>query len=139
MRSILMKDGNIVFDWGGENAGKKYPFNRLRYNPRDPLENSGLLQRRFKRQNVNFEIDSNAKQRCYPIFPSGSGNTRQKLELTACYIQEPGLIIKILLLPTRDNYYLFWTSVDTNTVEAGNKQFLLLSVQQAANIIFLKQ
>ena len=51
------KDGNIVFYWGGENVGKKYPFNTEVTNLMGPLNDSGLLETTLTK-NMNFEIDS---------------------------------------------------------------------------------
>ena len=110
------EDGNIVFNWGG----KKYPF-KTGDNPRAPLENSGLLNGTLKN---SFEIDSNAKK---------SKNQESDLVKTIKENINPGSLLNTGTwayyknADKRDNYYLFWTSVDTNTVEAGNKIPVIIS------------
>ena len=116
------KDGNIVFDWGGENVGKKYPFN-TEDNPRNPLENSGLLQGTLK-DRTYFEIDSNAKQNATQYSPLVQA-IRDKIETDSLLYTGTWAYYKNA--DKRDNYYLFWTSVDTNTVEAGNKIPVIIS------------
>lgn len=116
------KDGNIVFDWGGENVGKKYPFN-TEDNPRNPLENSGLLQGTLK-DRTYFEIDSNAKQNATQYSPLVQA-IRDKIETDSLLYKGTWAYYKNA--DKKDNYYLFWTSVDTNTVEAGNKIPVIIS------------
>ena len=118
------KDGNVVFNWGGENAGKKYPF-KDGDNPRDPLENSGLFDTYLKGL-VNFEIDSNAKK--------DANNYSTLVQAIQKEIGTDSLLntgtwayYKNSAATEKDNYYLFWTSVDTNKVGAGQNIPVIIS------------
>ncbi len=114
------KDGNIVFDWGGENVGKKYPFN-TEDNPRNPLENSGLLGGTLKN---NFEIDSNAKKS-----KTEDSDLVKKIKenIDSDSLLRKGTWAYYKNSDTKDNYYLFWTSVDTNSVGAGKEIPVIIS------------
>ena len=118
------KDGNVVFNWEGENAGKKYPF-KTGDNPRDPLENSGLFDTYLKGL-VNFEIDSNAKK--------DANNYSTLVQAIQKEIGTDSLLntgtwayYKNSAATEKDNYYLFWTSVDTNKVGAGQNIPVIIS------------
>lgn len=118
------KDGNVVFDWRGENAGKTYPF-KDGDNPRDPLENSGLFDTYLKGL-VNFEIDSNAKK--------DANNYSTLVQAIQKEIGTDSLLntgtwayYKNSAATEKDNYYLFWTSVDTNKVGAGQNIPVIIS------------
>ncbi len=103
------ENGNIVFNWDW----KKYPF-KTGDNPRNPLENSGLLDDYLKGRR-NFEIDSNAKQNAtqYSVLVQAirdkTGTDSLLSKGTWAYYRNSD---------AKDNYYLFWTSVDTNKVGA---------------------
>lgn len=118
------EDGNIVFNWGGENVGKKYPF-KAGDNPRKPLENSGLFDTYLKGL-VNFEIDSNAKK--------DANNYSTLVQAIQKEIGTDSLLntgtwayYKNSAATEKDNYYLFWTSVDTNKVGAGQNIPVIIS------------
>ena len=118
------EDGNIVFNWGGKNAGKTYPFN-VEDNPRNPLENSGLFDTDLKGL-VNFEIDSNAKK--------DANNYSKLVQAIQKEIRTDSLLntgtwayYKNSAATDKDNYYLFWTSVDTNKVGAGQNIPVIIS------------
>lgn len=124
------KDGNIVFDWEGENVGKKYPFN-TEDNPRNPLENSGLLQGTLK-DRTYFEIDSNAKKSdtqystLVQEIRKQIGNDSLLSKGTWAYYKNSD---------TKDNYYLFWTSVDTNSVGADKEIPVIISTADGSYYI----
>lgn len=109
---------NVVFNWDW----KKYPFN-TEDNPRNPLENSGLLQGTLK-DRTYFEIDSNAKQNATQYSPLVQA-IRDKIETDSLLYKGTWAYYKNA--DKKDNYYLFWTSVDTNTVKAGNKIPVIIS------------
>ena len=115
------EDGNVVFDWGGENAGKAYPFN-TEDNPRNPLENSGLLDNELNKR--NFEIDSNAKKSktedSYLV-----SKIKENINPDSLLNKGTWAYYKNSDIP--NNYYLFWTSVDTNKVEAGKNIPVIIS------------
>lgn len=118
------EDGNVVFNWGGENAGKKYPF-KAGDNPRTPLENSGLFDTDLK-DKVNFEIDSNAKK--------DANNYSNLVQAIQKEIGTDSLLntgtwayYKNSAATDKDNYYLFWTSVDTNKVGVGKNIPVIIS------------
>ena len=112
------ENGNVVFNWDW----KKYPFN-TEDNPRNPLENSGLLQGTLK-DRTYFEIDSNATQNATQYSPLVQA-IRDKIETDSLLYKGTWAYYKNA--DKKDNYYLFWTSVDTNTVKAGNKIPVIIS------------
>lgn len=122
------KDGNIVFDWGGENVGKKYPFN-TEDNPRNPLENSGLLGGTLKN---NFEIDSNAKKS-----KTEDSDLVKKIKenIDSDSLLRKGTWAYYKNSDTKDNYYLFWTSVDTNSVGADKEIPVIISTADGSYYI----
>lgn len=105
------ENGNVVFNWDW----KKYPF-KTGDNPRKPLENSGLFDKDLK-DKVNFEIDSKAKK--------DANNYSNLVQAIQKQIRSDSLLntgtwayYKNSAANEKDNYYLFWTSVDTNKVGA---------------------
>lgn len=112
------ENGNIVFNWDW----KKYPF-KTGDNLRDPLENSGLLEGDLKTVNY-FEIDSNAKKS-----KTEDSDLVKKIKenIDSNSLLRKGTWAYYKNADKKDNYYLFWTSVDTNTVEAGNKIPVIIS------------
>ena len=115
----LNADNSVRFTWsGGTKSGeKKYPFD-VKEDLMGLLNDSGLLNNTLHANN-NFEIDSNAtnstmvpaitnlikdnsllKKGTWAYLGSGSNTTRR---------------------------YLFWTSVDVNTVETGTKIPVIIS------------
>ena len=119
------EDGNVVFDWGGENAGKKYPF-KAGDNPRKPLENSGLLKETLK-DTKYFEIDSNAKKSKTEVSDLVK---KIKENIDSDSLLYNGTWAYYKNSNTKDNYYLFWTSVDTNKVGADNYIPVIISTAE---------
>ena len=111
------EDGNIVFNWGG----KKYPF-KTGDNPRAPLENSGLLDKELNKR--NFEIDSNAKKSANEY--SDLVQAIQK-QFGTDSLLNTGTWAYYKNSDIPNNYYLFWTSVDTNKVKAGKNIPVIIS------------
>lgn len=113
------EDGNIVFNWGGENVGKKYPFNTEVTNLMGPLNDSGLLETPNLMKNTNFEIDSSCTtSKMVPIIKNHIGNDSLLNNGTWAYYGDA----------TNQNYqYLFWTSVKTTTIGAGQKIPVIIS------------
>lgn len=112
------KDGNIVFDWGGENAGKTYPFNTEVTDLMGPLNQSGLLKTTLAK-NMNFEIDS-------------SCTTSEMVPVIKPYIKNDSLLKNGTWAyygdaTNEDNQYLFWTSVNTTKIGAGNSIPVIIS------------
>lgn len=119
------EDGNVVFDWGGENAGKTYPF-KAGDNPRKPLENSGLLKETLK-DTKYFEIDSNAKKSKTEVSDLVK---KIKENIDSDSLLYNGTWAYYKNSNTKDNYYLFWTSVDTNKVGADNYIPVIISTAE---------
>ena len=111
------ENGNVVFNWDW----KKYPF-KTGDNPRAPLENSGLLDKELNKR--NFEIDSNAKKSANEY--SDLVQAIQK-QFGTDSLLNTGTWAYYKNSDTKDNYYLFWTSVDTNTVGAGKNIPVIIS------------
>lgn len=111
------ENGNVVFNWDW----KKYPFN-TDDNPRKPLENSGLLDKELNKR--NFEIDSNAKKSktedSYLV-----SKIKENINPDSLLNKGTWAYYKNSDIP--NNYYLFWTSVDTNKVEAGKNIPVIIS------------
>lgn len=110
------ENGNIVFNWDW----KKYPF-KTGDNPRDPLENSGLLGETLK---INFEIDSNAKKSKTEVSDLVK---KIKENINSDSLLNNGTWAYYKNSDTKDNYYLFWTSVDTNNVGANKEIPVIIS------------
>lgn len=112
------ENGNVVFNWDW----KKYPF-KAGDNPRDPLENSGLLAGSLKEAKY-FEIDSNAKKT-----DTQYSNLVQEIrkQIKDDSLLRNGTWAYYKNLDTKDNYYLFWTSVDTNSVDANTEIPVIIS------------
>ena len=122
------EDGNIVFNWGG----KKYPF-KTGDNPRAPLENSGLLDGDLKK-NKNFEIDSNAKKS-----KTDDSDLVKKIKenINPDSLLNTGTWAYYKNSDIRNNYYLFWTSVDTNKV--GENKTIPVIISTADNKYYISE
>lgn len=113
------EDGNVVFDWRGENAGKTYPFNTEVTDLMGPLNQSGLLKTPTLVKNKNFEIDSSCTtSTMVPEIKKHIGNDSLLNNGTWAYYGDA----------TNQNYqYLFWTSVKTTTIGEGQKIPVIIS------------
>lgn len=113
------KDGNLVFDWGGENVGKKYPFNTEVTNLMGPLNDSGLLDTPNLTKNTNFEIDSSCTtSTMVPEIKKHIGNDSLLNNGTWAYYGDA---------TNQKHQYLFWTSVKTTTIGEGQKIPVIIS------------
>ena len=119
------EDGNVVFNWGGKNTGKTYPF-KAGDNPRKPLENSGLLKETLK-DTKYFEIDSNTKKSKTEVSDLVK---KIKENIDSDSLLYNGTWAYYKNSNTKDNYYLFWTSVDTNKVGADNYIPVIISTAE---------
>lgn len=113
------EDGNIVFNWGGENAGKTYPFNTEVTDLMGPLNKSGLLETTPLKNNTNFEIDS-------------SCTTSTMVPVIKQHIKDDSLLKNGTWAYYGDetkpeHQYLFWTSVNTTKIGAGNSIPVIIS------------
>lgn len=113
------EDGNVVFDWRGENAGKTYPFNTEVTDLMGPLNQSGLLKTPTLVKNKNFEIDSSCTtSTMVPEIKKHIGNDSLLNNGTWAYYGDA----------TNQNYqYLFWTSVKTTTIGEDQKIPVIIS------------
>lgn len=112
------EDGNIVFDWGGENVGKKYPFNTEVTNLMGPLNDSGLLETTLTK-NMNFEIDSSCTaSTMVPVIKQHIENDSLLKYGTWAYYGDA---------TNQSNQYLFWTSVNTTTIGGGKSIPVIIS------------
>lgn len=113
------EDGNIVFNWGGENVGKKYPFNTEVTNLMGPLNDSGLLDTPNLTKNTNFEIDSSCTtSTMVPEIKKHIGNDSLLNNGTWAYYGDA---------TNQKHQYLFWTSVKTTTIGEGQKIPVIIS------------
>lgn len=111
------ENGNVVFNWDW----KKYPF-KIGDNPRDPLKNSGLLDKELK--TGTFEIDSNAKK---SEAEASDLVTKINENINPGSLLYTGTWAYYKNADAKDNYYLFWTSVDTNSVGANKEIPVIIS------------
>lgn len=107
-----------MFNWDW----KKYPF-KTGDNPRDPLKNSGLLEGDLKTVNY-FEIDSNAKKS-----KTEDSDLVKKIKenIDSDSLLRKGTWAYYKNSDTKDSYYLFWTSIDTNSVGVGKEIPVIIS------------
>ena len=113
------KDGNIVFDWGGENVGKKYPFNTGVTNLMGPLNDSGLLSSNILSGRNYFEIDSSCPtSTMVPEIKKHIGNDSLLNNGTWAYYGDA---------TNPKHQYLFWTSVNTTAIGNGKKIPVIIS------------
>ena len=112
------ENGNVVFNWDW----KKYPF-KTGDNPRDPLKNSGLFEGDLKTVNY-FEIDSNAKKS-----KTEDSDLVKKIKenIDSDSLLRKGTWAYYKNSDTKDSYYLFWTSIDTNSVGVGKEIPVIIS------------
>lgn len=111
-------DGNVVFDWEGENAGKTYPFNTGVTDLMGPLNASGLLETKLD-NNKNFEIDSSCTtSKMVPIIENYIGNDSLLNNGTWAYYGDA---------TNPEHQYLFWTSVKTTAIGNGKKIPVIIS------------
>lgn len=112
------EDGNIVFDWRGENVGKKYPFNTGVTDLMGPLNASGLLKTTLDK-NTNFEIDSSCTtSTMVPVIRNYIGNDSLLNNGTWAYYGDA---------TNPEHQYLFWTSVKTTAIGNGKKIPVIVS------------
>ncbi len=113
------EDGNIVFDWGGENAGKTYPFNTGVTDLMGPLNDSGLLSSNILSGKYYFEIDSSCTtSTMVPEIKKHIGNDSLLNNGTWAYYGDA---------TNQKHQYLFWTSVNTTTIGEGQKIPVIIS------------
>ena len=113
------EDGNVVFDWRGENAGKTYPFNTEVTDLMGPLNQSGLLKTPTLVKNKNFEIDSSCTtSTMVPEIKKHIGNDSLLNNGTWAYYGDA---------TNSKHQYLFWTSVNTTAIGEGQKIPVIIS------------
>lgn len=113
------EDYGIILNWSGkaDPSTPKYPFNTNETNFFSPLYNTDFWQ--DMRNNTNFEFDSRCLDSKY--VPS---ITAEINKLNKSLLQQPNCTWAYLgdgREGQKANRYLFWTSLDTDKVGAGNK------------------
>lgn len=105
----------IVFDWQGKStAGSTINWNE---NLHDILDRSGILKK--LNYNQNFEIDSKCtNSSMVPEVKKQIGNDSLLNKGTWAFLGSS---------TNKSNRYLFWTSVDTNAVDAGKQIPVIVS------------
>lgn len=111
---FLNPDGSAHFIWSSGDAKKHYSFNTSE-NLYDPLNESGILNYVIEHYgaNANMELDSRATSSV--MVPKVKEHIKSDSLLnqgTWAYLGSPS---------NSDARYLFWTSVNTNTVGPGKK------------------
>ena len=105
----------IVFDWKGKStADSTINWNE---NLHDILENTDILPN--LKNNQNFEIDS----KC----PNSSMVPKVKEQIGSDSLLNNGTWAFLGSSTNKSNRYLFWTSVDTNAVDAGKQIPVIVS------------
>lgn len=105
----------IVFDWKGKStAGSTIDWNE---NLHGILDRTGILK--TLKNNSNFEIDS----KC----PNSSMVPKVKEQIGSDSLLNNGTWAFLGSSTNKSNRYLFWTSVDTNAVDAGKQIPVIVS------------
>lgn len=117
---VSLTENGVLFNWkgGSGNSTKKYFFD-INENLDEPIQKSGVLDELIKADNKYFEIDSNC--------PNSS-----MLPLVRSKIKEDSLLkngtwayLGSASVPSKR--YLFWTSVNTDTVRANRTIPVIIS------------
>nr|WP_288547840.1 prepilin-type N-terminal cleavage/methylation domain-containing protein [uncultured Blautia sp.] len=115
----LNNDNSVKFTWsGGKGSGvKNYPFNIKAGNLQGPLQKSGVLNG----LDTNYEFDSRCK------FSSEGRVDSIKKCIDSDSLLQHGTWAYLRRPDTKESY-LFWTSVNTDIVGAGNTIPVLINV-----------
>lgn len=117
---VSLTENGVLFNWidGSGSSTKKYFFD-INENLDEPIQKSGVLDELIKANNKYFEIDSNCPNSS--MLPSVLSNIKEDSLLnngTWAYLGSAS---------NKSKRYLFWTSVNTDTVGANQKIPVIIS------------
>ena len=117
---VSLTENGVLFNWkgGSGNSTEKYFFD-INENLDEPIQKSGVLDELIKAKNKYFEIDSNCPNSS--MLPSVLSNIKEDSLLnngTWAYLGSAS---------NKSKRYLFWTSVNTDTVGANQKIPVIIS------------
>lgn len=117
---VSLTENGVLFNWkgGSGNSTEKYFFD-INENLDEPIQKSGVLDELIKANNKYFEIDSNCPNSS--MLPSVLSNIKEDSLLnngTWAYLGSAS---------NKSKRYLFWTSVNTDTVGANQKIPVIIS------------
>ena len=117
--SYTPSDKGIVFTWSGGSAADTVTRVDFSIPVHDALNNTGILNSLIKNGNTRFEIDS----KC----PGSSMLLEVEMNITSNSLLYRGTFAYLGSPSEASGRYLFWTSVDTNVVGAGEKVPIIVS------------
>lgn len=109
----------IVFTWSGGSAADTVTRVNFNISPHEALDNTDILESLITNGNQRFEIDS----KC----PGSSMLLKVETNITSNSLLKRGTFAYLGSPSEKSGRYLFWTSVDTNVVGAGNKVPIIVS------------
>ena len=117
--SYTPSDKGIVFTWSGGSAADTVTRVDFSISVHDALNNTDILNSLTNNGNTRFEIDS--------MCPGSSMLLKVKTNITSNSLLNRGTFAYLGSPSDASGRYLFWTSVDTNVVGAGNKVPIIVS------------
>lgn len=117
---VSLTENGVLFNWkgGSGNSTKKYFFD-INENLDEPIQKSGVLDELIKANNKYFEIDSNCPNSS--MLPSVLSNIKEDSLL------KNGTWAYLGSASNNSKRYLFWTSVNTDTVRANRTIPVIIS------------
>lgn len=117
---VSLTENGVLFNWkgGSGNSTKKYFFD-INENLDEPIQKSGVLDELIKANNKYFEIDSNCPNSS--MLPSVLSNIKEDSLL------KNGTWAYLGSASNKSKRYLFWTSVNTDTVRANRTIPVIIS------------
>ena len=117
---VSLTENGVLFNWkgGSGNSTKKYFFD-INENLDEPIQKSGVLDELIKANNKYFEIDSNCPNSS--MLPSVLSNIKENSLLKS------GTWAYLGSASNPSKRYLFWTSVNTDTVGPNQKIPVIIS------------
>ena len=117
---VSLTENGVLFNWkgGSGNSTEKYFFN-IHEDLDEPIRESGVLNKLINDKNTYFEIDSNCPNSSMlsSVLPNIKENSLLK-NGTWAYLGSAS---------NKSKRYLFWTSVNTDTVGANQKIPVIMS------------
>lgn len=117
--SYTPSDKGIVFTWSGGSAADTVTRVDFSIPVHEALDNTDILSSLMNNGNTRFEIDS----KC----PGSSMLLKVKTNITSNSLLYRGTFAYLGSPSDASGRYLFWTSVDTNVVGAGEKVPIIVS------------
>lgn len=117
---VSLTENGVLFNWkgGSGNSTEKYFFN-INEDLDEPIRESGVLDKLIKDKNTYFEIDSRCPNSS--MLPSVLSNIKEDSLL------KNGTWAYLGSASNKSKRYLFWTSVNTDTVGANQKIPVIMS------------